>query len=211
MPSKYLTFKQATKLTPIECVKFYFPDLDDEMSDSVLWGLTCFPMCMKTTLKQLSNLNKARKKYSWEEIFKKQDDETEKVMSGAALVRYIKEDNEYGVISTIALRDPNIQNNECEQLKDKPLLNKALEYIEMKKKDPNKFKTFWDEHYYIERCKTLQKYIILNNIEIITKMIELGADLDGVVDPKIFSPDCKSSFEFASRMIKLRKLNEFNR
>lgn len=54
---KELTIDKAieNKFNPIDCVKYYFPEYTDKMCDYILWEETCFPMSMKTTLKQLHN------------------------------------------------------------------------------------------------------------------------------------------------------------
>jgi len=44
------------KFTWIDCVKYYWPDKDDDFCDYLLWNETCFPFDGQMTLKQLYKL-----------------------------------------------------------------------------------------------------------------------------------------------------------
>ena len=55
---KRLTVKKALKLnyTPIDCVRFYRPEISDKEAENILWKHTCFPFDTEIALKQLYNL-----------------------------------------------------------------------------------------------------------------------------------------------------------
>lgn len=62
MKSK-LTLENAVekKLTPVQCVQYYYPKADDVKANDILWEQTCFPFDMETTLGQLYNKYKSLK------------------------------------------------------------------------------------------------------------------------------------------------------
>lgn len=55
---KTLTLKMAIayKFTPRKCVRYYFPEFNDDTCDVILLERTCYPMCMDTTLTQLYDI-----------------------------------------------------------------------------------------------------------------------------------------------------------
>lgn len=52
-----LTKKYAleNKFTPIDCVKYFKPEITDEEADFIIWEETCFPFSTDEMIKQLND------------------------------------------------------------------------------------------------------------------------------------------------------------
>jgi len=57
----YFSVAKKRKFTPIDCVKYYFPEKSDKEADYILWEKTCFPFDTDMYLTQLYNLYLKRK------------------------------------------------------------------------------------------------------------------------------------------------------
>jgi len=52
----YFSVARKRKFSPINCVRYYFPNKSDEELDYILWEKTCFPFGTHRMLTQLYNL-----------------------------------------------------------------------------------------------------------------------------------------------------------
>ncbi len=46
----------ANKFTPIDCVRYFKPKITNKEADFILFELTCFPLSISRTIKQLNDI-----------------------------------------------------------------------------------------------------------------------------------------------------------
>ena len=54
----YFSIAKRKHFNPIDCVRYYFPDVSNREADYILWEKTCFPFDSDIWLTQLYNLYK---------------------------------------------------------------------------------------------------------------------------------------------------------